>query len=318
MTILITGAAGFIGSHLLAALADAGETVVALDNFDGYYPRADKQRNLVEALAGRKIPFYETDLNDAAAMAEIFSRHPIDRIAHLAGRGGVRPSVSDPHGYVAANLSTTIALCQLMRRHAVRQLVYASTSSVYGATPAPWREDATADRPLSPYAASKRAAELYLHSESHLHGQDVTVLRIFTVYGPRQRPDMALARFAASARENRPLVLYGDGEQRRDFTEVGDVADGFAAALRRPFSAGRYALYNLGSGAPRSVNELIAIVQAAAGTHAPIETAPVQPGDVPITFADISAAREALGFTPHMTLEQGVARYFAWLSQRGG
>ena len=316
MTTLITGAAGFIGSHLLAALADAGEAVVALDNFDSYYSRTDKQRNLVEALAGRNIPFYETDLNDAAALAEIFSSHPIDRVAHLAGRGGVRPSVSDPQGYVAANLSTTIALCQLMRLHAVRQLVYASTSSVYGATPAPWREEAAADRPLSPYAASKRAAELHLHSESHLHGQDVTVMRIFTVYGPRQRPDMALARFAASARANRPLVLYGDGEQRRDFTEVGDVVSGFAAALRRPFSEGRYSLYNLGSGAPRSVNELIAIVQAAAGTHAPVEFAAEQPGDVPLTFADITAARAALNFVPRMTLEAGVARYFAWLAKR--
>lgn len=316
MTTLITGAAGFIGSHLLGALLDTGEPVVALDNFDEYYSRAEKQRNLDEALAGRKIPFYEADLNDATALAAVFAAHPIERVAHFAGRGGVRPSVSDPQGYIAANLSATVALCQAMRRHRVRQMVYASTSAVYGASPAPWREDAAADRPLSPYAASKRAAELYLHTESHLYGQDVIVLRLFTVYGPRQRPDMALARFAAAALGGKPLVRYGDGEQRRDFTEVGDVAQGFSVALLRPFVEGRYSIYNIGSGAPRSVNELMAIVQAAAGSHAPVEAAPEQPGDVPLTFADISAARRELGFTPNMTLETGVARYFAWLAKR--
>jgi UDP-glucuronate 4-epimerase len=318
MTTLITGAAGFIGSHLLSALLDAGEPVVALDNLDGYYPREEKRRNLAQALAGRSAPFYESDLNDAGALDRLFTAHRIAAVAHLAGRGGVRASVTDPQAYVAANLSATISLCQAMRRHGARKLVFASTSSVYGATPAPWREEAPADRPLSPYAASKRAAELYLHTESHLHGQDVTALRFFTVYGPRQRPDMALARFAAAAHAGHPLTRYGDGEQRRDFTEVGDLVAGFLAALRAPQSAGRYAIYNLGSGAPRSVNELIAIVQAAAGSSVPVETAPEQPGDVPLTYADISAARRDLGFAPRMTLEAGVARYFAWLDGRAG
>lgn len=316
MTTLITGAAGFIGSHLLAALLDAGEPVIALDNFDGYYPRPDKQRNLDEALTGRKVHFFETDLNDSKALDAVISAHAVTRVAHLAGRGGVRASVVDPLGYVLANLSATINLCQAMRRHSVKRLVFASTSSVYGATPAPWLEAAPADRPLSPYAASKRAAELYLHTEAHLHGQDVTALRFFTVYGPRQRPDMALARFAAAARGNRPMTRYGDGEQRRDFTEVGDIVAGFIAALNQPPVAGRFAVYNLGSGAPRSVNELIAIVQSAAASNVPVETAPEQPGDVPLTFADIAAARRELGFAPRMTLEAGVARYFAWLDAR--
>ncbi len=317
MAILVTGAAGFIGSHLVEALLARGEAVVALDNLDDYYDPALKRANLEAADPAGKAPFFDRDLNDGAALDALFRAHDIDRVAHLAGRGGVRPSVADPHAYVRINVSATIALYEAMRRAGVKKMVFASTSSVYGELPVPWREDAAADRPVSPYAASKRAAELMLHAECRLHGLAATVLRFFTVYGPRQRPDMALARFVEQALAGEPLQRHGDGTQVRDFTEVSDIVAGFLAALAqiRTAPAGRYELCNLGSGAPRTLNDLIAALEKELGPLR-IETRPPAPGDAPATYADLSRAKQFLGFAPAMTLERGVARYLAWRRAR--
>ena len=312
--ILVTGAAGFIGSHLLEALLAAGEPVVALDNLDGYYDPAIKRANLRAADPGGRAPFFECDLNDAAALDRLFAAHPIDRVAHLAGRGGVRPSVRDPLGYVRINLDATINLCAAMRRHGVARIAFASTSSVYGEAPVPWRESMPADRPVSPYAATKRAAELYLHTEARLNGTGVTVLRFFTVYGPRQRPDMALAKFAEQALGGGAISRFGDGEQLRDFTEVSDIVAGFRAALGQLSGApaGQYEICNLGSGRPRTVNEMIAVLQAHFDRPLAIEALPAQAGDAPATYADLVHSAEFLGFAPAMTLETGIPRYLAW------
>ncbi len=304
MRVLVTGGAGFIGSHLVEALLARGDEVRVLDAFDDAYDPALKRRN-VAAFRDRVV---EGDVRDPAAVARLVEG--VDAVAHLAARAGVRESLRSPALYQDVNVRGFAVLLDAARRAGAR-VVFASSSSVYGAsTPLPFREDAPADRPVSPYAASKRAGELLAHAAWAGWGLPVTCLRFFTAYGPRQRPGMAIARFFRLARAGRPLPVFGDGDSSRDYTYVSDAVDAVLRALDRPLG---FAVLNVGSGEPVRLDRLVERVARAAGRTVAVERLPEQPGDVPATLADNRAAREALGWRPTVTLDEGLARYRDWL-----
>jgi UDP-glucuronate 4-epimerase len=316
MRILVTGGAGAIGSHVVDALLARGERVAVLDSFHAFYPRARKERNLAQAGAHAGFAgLYEGDVRDAACLARAFAELRPEAVIHLAARAGVRPSLEDPVGYVEANVAGTAALLAASVDAGVERFVFASSSSVYGEQPrGPFSEDLPADRPLSPYGATKRAGELLCHAVHHTSGLPVTALRFFTVYGPRQRPDLAIHKFARLALERKPVPIFGDGSAERDFTFSSDVVDGVIRALDR---CRGYALYNLGRGQPVSVAQTIDALEAALGI--PIERAyqPAQPGDVPRTWASIDRARAELGYAPRVELRDGIAAFVAWLRREG-
>ncbi len=309
--VLVTGAAGFIGSQLAVTLLARGAQVVGLDNFDPFYPAALKRANLAAALAHPRFTLVEADCRDRAALNRLFAAFgPFDAIAHLAARAGVRPSLAQAGLYFDINVRGTQALLEAVAATVPRtRFVHASSSSVYGSAQGPFREDQTLGRPLSPYAASKHASELVAHVAHHLHGIPVTVLRFFTAYGPRQRPDMAIPQFAARLLRGEPVRLYGGGESHRDYTYVGDIVDGVIRALER---ADGYRTYNLGSGRLTRLDELVRGLAAALDVPLRAEPAPAQPGDVPLTWADISLARKDLGWEPRTSLEEGLARAAEW------
>lgn len=307
--ILVTGTAGMIGSRTSALLLDAGREVVGVDDLN---PSNDPRfkRNRLAELAGRPgFTFVQTDVADRKALAAALPAGPFDAVINLAARAGVRTSVEDPWVYVDTNVTGTLNLLALCRERGIAKFVLASTSSVYGASRAElFREDDESSRPLSPYAATKKAAEAMAHTYHVLHGLDVSVLRYFTVYGPAGRPDMAMFRFVQRIREGRTITVYGDGSMSRDFTYVDDVARGTIAALR-PLG---YEAINLGGDHPYAVSEVIATVERALGRKAAIEHKPAHPADVPRTAASIEKARRLLGWEPRVPLAEGVARTVAW------
>ena len=321
MRLLITGGAGFIGSHLAELALLQGADVVVLDNFTANYDTALKQAN-VELLRRRAaratggFRFVRGDVRNGELLDRLFARHRFTHVAHLAALPGVRPSLAEPRRYLEANVGGTVALFEAVRRHGrgVERVLVASSSSVYGAQPGPWREDMPL-APLSPYAASKAAAEQYALTYHRLLGVGVTCLRFFTVYGPRQRPDMAIAKFTACALAGRPIPVLGDIRSRRDYTEVGDVVRGAWAALLEP--GADFQVYNLGSGRPVTLQDLIAALGRVLHRPIALDLQPPAPGDAPATWADISRARERLGYEPRVSLEQGLARYVAWVRARG-
>lgn len=310
---LVTGAAGFIGSHLCEALLARGDTVVGLDNFDDFYSPAIKRANLSAAMRSDRFRLVEGDIRDAAAVDAAIGSG-VDIIVHLAARAGVRPSIEQPLLYQDVNITGTGVLLEAARRHGIRKFIFASSSSVYGNSPkVPFSETDNVDRPISPYAASKKAGELICHTYHHLFGIDITCLRFFTVYGPRQRPDLAIHKFARLIEAGQPIPVFGDGSMRRDYTYVGDIVAGVLAAMDR---IGGYHIYNLGNSSPVSLAELIEALEKALGKRAQIQRLPVQPGDVERTYADIETSRRELGYAPATPLAEGLAAFVAWM--RGG
>ena len=320
--VVVTGAAGFIGSHLCEALVARGHRVTGVDAFDGYlYPADVKRRTaraLATSLAGRPFSLVEADICDEAAMARTCGAPGVDVVCHLAALAGVRPSIAEPLRYIRTNLHGTTAILEAMRHGKNRRLVFASSSSVYGAKGtgdpeqvAAFREDDPCLQPASPYAATKRAGELLCSTYRDLFGLGVTSLRFFTVYGPRQRPDMAIHKFVDSIARGAPLTMFGDGRTRRDYTFVADIVAGVVAACER-VEPGAFAIYNLGNTRTISLAELIARIEATVGKRAVIERAPDQPGDVPVTYADITAAQRALDYAPATDLDAGLRAFWAW------
>ncbi|MCY4442907.1 MAG: SDR family NAD(P)-dependent oxidoreductase [Deltaproteobacteria bacterium] len=313
-TILVTGACGFIGWKVCEKLLAGGDTVVGVDNLDDAYDVRLKQWRLAQLQGRPGFAFHRVDISDRDGVRSFgqSSRKSgrVDVVVNLAARAGVRRSVTDPWVYVAANVNGTVNLLELCRELDVGSFVLASTSSLYGEdTPAPFREDADTSRPLSPYAASKKAAEAMAYSYHSLHGLDVTVLRFFTVYGPAGRPDMSLFRFVQWISEGREVVVFGDGTQRRDFTYVGDVANGVRAALT---AARGYEIINLGSDKPIVLNDAIRLIEQLVGREAAVRHEPRHPADVEATWADISKARRLLGWQPETDFAAGVGELVDW------
>jgi UDP-glucuronate 4-epimerase len=310
--VLVTGGAGFIGSHLVDALLDGGHAVTVLDNFDPFYPRALKEQNIALHRAHPQWQLVEADLRDLPGLREAL-RGGFDTIVHLAAKAGVRPSIDDPVSYQEVNVGGTQNLLELAREWRTRQFVFASSSSVYGVNPrVPWGEDDHVLQPISPYASTKVSGELLGHVYSHLYGIRFVALRFFTVYGPRQRPDLAIHKFARLMREGRPIPVFGDGSTRRDYTFVDDIIGGVRAAME--YEQSPYVVINLGNNRTITLREMIGGLEDALGATAKIEWLPEQPGDVPQTWARIDRARELLGYEPRTSYAEGVREFARWFS----
>ncbi|HXM38172.1 MAG TPA: NAD-dependent epimerase/dehydratase family protein [Gemmatimonadales bacterium] len=313
---LVTGAAGFIGSHVSEALIARGHEVIGVDNFDPLYPRDVKERNLSALRTMRGFRFLEADVARDAMPLD-----GIEAVLHLAAKPGVRPSLEDPAGYMEANVTATARLFEAARRAGVMRVVFGSSSSVYGnATPAPFAEDQPAVSPISPYAASKRAGELLAHVFAHLYRMRIICLRFFTVYGPRQRPDLAIHTFTDLIARGRPIRMHGDGSTERDYTYITDALDGILSGLEWTGRAapGTVEAVNLGGGARVRLDRLIALIAAALGREARIERHPEQPGDVRLTDADLAHAGRILGFRPRVGIEAGIRNFVRWYEEIHG
>ena len=324
MHVVVTGAAGFIGSSTCEALVARGHQVTGVDSFDDYlYPAAIKRRtaaHLAGTLPSGSYRLVEADIADPAAMVQLCGAPDVDVVCHLAALAGVRPSIAEPLRYIEANLLGSTAILEAMRRSGRDRLVFASSSSVYGARGAgtdltqvsAFREDDPCLEPASPYAATKRAGELLCSTYRDLFGIGISSLRFFTVYGPRQRPDMAIHRFTRAIMAGQPITVYGDGSSRRDYTFIADIVAGVLAACER-IQPGTYRIYNLGGTRTTSLADLISIIERVVGKSAVVDRQPDQPGDVPITFADVTRAARELGYAPTTDLEDGVRAFWTWL-----
>lgn len=309
--IFVTGAAGFIGSTLVDCLLAEGREVVGFDSFDPFYDVAAKYANLDTAKCLARFSLIEGDIRDRDLVEKIFSSTHFDAVVHLAALAGVRPSLERPTQYADVNVTGTSVLLEAAAQHSVPHFVFASSSSVYGErTEGPFRESDPVERPISPYAATKRAGELVAHTFYHAFATSVTCLRFFTAYGPRQRPDLAIRHFAECILRDEALPIYGDGSSLRDFTYVGDVVEGVVRAIDRPLG---FSILNLGAGRMVTVLEVIEMLERKLGRAAKRKFLPRQTGDVSRTWADISAARAALGYAPQTTLEEGIEKFVAWL-----
>ena len=320
MHVVVTGAAGFIGSHACERLVAAGHRVTGIDSFDAYLYSAEiKRRNArdLEALPADRFTLCEADICDRAAIERVITSD-VDVVLHLAALAGVRPSIAQPLRYLRTNIEGTGVIIERMRALGLRRLVFASSSSVYGARPGvakAFREDDPCLHPISPYAATKRMNELQLSTYRDLFGLGVYALRFFTVYGPRQRPDMAIAKFVDAIAKGTPITLFGDGSSRRDYTFIEDIVSGVVAAVTR-VEEGSYEIFNLGGTATISLADLVATIERVLDKRAVIDRQPDQPGDVPITFANVDRARAALGYEPTTRIEVGIERYWQWVQQR--
>lgn len=315
MNFLVTGGAGFIGSHLVERLLTEGHRVICLDNFDEFYDPALKRRNLMRALQDLKFRLMEGDLRDEGILEKIFGEEKIDIVAHLAARAGVRPSIQYPLLYAEVNIRGTLNLLEACRKYKVGRLVFASSSSVYGNNPKiPFAESDPVDNPISPYAATKKAGELICHTYHHLYGINIACLRYFTVYGPRQRPEMAIHQFTRLIHQGKKVALFGDGSSRRDYTYIDDAVAGTMGAL---IQAQGYEIYNIGESQTISLIELIQTIEQRVGKKALIEYLPAQPGDVERTYADIHKASECLGYRPQTKIQEGLGRFVRWYLDEG-
>jgi len=313
---LVTGAAGFIGSHLSEALIKRGNVVTGVDNFDAFYARAVKERNLAALRTLADFRLVEADIARDPLPLE-----GIDAVIHLAAKPGVRPSIEDPGAYMEANVTATARLIDAARRVGITRIVFGSSSSVYGnATPAPFAEDTPAVSPISPYAASKRAGELLAHAFGHLYPLQIICLRLFTVYGPRQRPDLAIHKFTDLIARGHPVRMHGDGSSERDYTYITDCLDGVLAALEWTATArpGTVETVNLGGGERVRLDRVIALIAATLGREARIERHPDQPGDVRLTDADLAHAGRVLGFNPRVGIDEGIRKFVAWYEEVHG
>lgn len=313
MTILVTGAAGFIGSHVMERLLHEGYDVVGLDNFDPYYSDELKLRNIENSANHPHCTFYTIDIRDSDALRNIFSRHPIETVIHLAAKAGVRPSFEHPSDYADVNVRGTLTLFEAMRTASVKKVLFASSSSVYGnQSKLPFSEDDPVSHPISPYAATKRAGELLCHTYHSAYAWDIWCLRFFTVYGPRQRPEMAIAKFLAACRNGRTVTLYGDGSMMRDFTYIEDIVDGLTNALS---NLRGYEIVNLGGAHAYRLNELVDTIRNVSSRELDIEYADVPPGDVLRTVADTKKASRLISYNPRYTLEQGISLQWNWMQK---
>lgn len=316
-TLLITGGAGFIGSHLVDRLLSTNvERVTVIDDFNDFYDPSIKRDNIREHLKDPRYSINEVDIRDRAALERIFKTNNFDCVVHLAARAGVRPSLSEPQLYTETNINGTLNLLELARSSNIKQFVFGSSSSVYGINAkVPFSEDDPIRQPISPYAATKGAGELLCHTYSHLYGLRCVCLRFFTVYGPRQRPDLAIHKFAKLISQRKPIPVFGDGTTRRDYTYIDDIIDGVMAAIA--YDKSNYEVINLGESRTVELNELISLLEKELDTHAIIDRQPPQPGDVPQTFADISKARALLGYQPKTQIEEGLHRFVEWFRMSG-
>lgn len=310
MHVLVTGGAGFIGSHVVDSLLADGEEVTVLDNFDSFYDRPIKEWNIREHRNHQRYRLIEADLRDAERLAGQLTT-PFDAIVHLAAMAGVRPSIERPLIYQDVNVRGTQNLLEIAVRHKVPHFVFASSSSVYGVNPrVPWSEDDHVLQPISPYASTKVSGELLGHVYSHLYGIRFIALRFFTVYGPRQRPDLAIHKFARLIDGGRAIPVFGDGSTRRDYTFIDDVVAGVRGAIR--YDRSRYEVINLGNNATVTLLEMIRTIEDALGTKATIDWKPEQPGDVPQTWASVEKARSLLGYEPRTPFKEGIGRFAEW------
>jgi len=312
MKAVITGAAGFIGSHLTERLLKDGWEVVGVDNLDDFYDPAIKRRNLAGCAASENFTLVEADIRDKQAMERAIT-DDTDIVIHLAARAGVRPSIEQPQLYADVNINGTVVLLEIARERGLKRFIFASSSSVYGNNEkVPFSEDDNVDFPISPYAATKKAGELICHTYHHLYGIAIVCLRFFTVYGPRQRPDLAIHKFARLIEAGQPIPVYGDGTMMRDFTYIDDIIQGVIASIGRCTG---YDIYNLGESQPIFVNDLISELENALGKKAIRENLPLQPGDVDRTYADVAKAEKELGYRRTTDIRTGLAQFVAWLRQ---
>jgi UDP-glucuronate 4-epimerase len=314
MNFLVTGGAGFIGSHVCERLLRNGHHVWAFDDLNNFYDPQFKQRNLreIQALA-KPFEFVHGDITDRAALDEIFSSVKFDQVIHLAARAGVRPSLAEPALYQRVNVEGTVNVLEAARKNGVRKVTIASSSSVYGLnSKVPFSESDPIFSAISPYAASKLACEALGHTWQHIYKMDVAMLRFFTVYGPRQRPDLAIYKFAKLITAGKPIPVFGDGSAARDYTFITDTLDGIIACTKKEFG---YEIFNLGESETVSLARMTELLEAALGKKAVIDRQPLQPGDVPITFADISKARAKLGYNPQVKFEDGIKLFAEWFKK---
>jgi UDP-glucuronate 4-epimerase len=316
MRYLVTGGAGFIGSHICDALLARGDEVVCLDNFNDYYAPERKRRNIAAAGAQRGFTLVAADFRDAEAVEALFAQHRPEKIVHVGAMAGPRPSLAQPMLYEEVNVRGTLVLLDAARRHGAKGFVLASTSSVYGMSPTPWSEDSASDRPLSPYAATKKAAEVLAYTFHYQYGVPTSVVRFFTVYGPRGRPDMTPYTFVTPMAAGKPITLFNGGvDVYRDWTYIDDIVGGVLAALdaESPFE-----IFNLGNSQPVQLIDFIRIVERITGLRAVIEARPLPAADPPITYANIEKASRLLGFRPQTGVEDGVARFWEWYQREIG
>jgi UDP-glucuronate 4-epimerase len=310
MKILITGGAGFIGSHVCDALLKRGDKVICIDNFNDYYDPKIKEKNISHHTDNPDFALHRTDIRDMEAMRSIFSKESPDKVIHLAARAGVRPSIEDPLLYQDVNLKGTLNLLELAKEFKIKNFIFASSSSVYGKNKkTPFSESDSVDNPISPYAATKKAGELLCYTYHHLHNMNIACLRFFTVYGPRGRPDMAPYLFTKCIEKGRPIQRFGDGTSKRDYTYIADIVSGVIAAVDKELG---YDIINLGNSQTVELNHLIQVIEKKLGKDAEIVQKPMPEGDVPITYADISKAKELLGYDPKTGIEEGMGDFIDW------
>jgi UDP-glucuronate 4-epimerase len=310
MKAVVTGAAGFIGSHLTERLLDKGHAVVGVDSFDTFYDPQIKRRNIARSVENPRFRLVEADIRDRAAMEQA-GGDDVDVIVHLAARAGVRPSIEQPALYCDVNVNGTVVMLEMARERRIKKFIFASSSSVYGNNKkVPFSETDNVDFPISPYAATKKAGELICHTYHHLYDIGMTCLRFFTVYGPRQRPDLAIHKFARLIEAGKPIPIFGDGTMRRDFTYIDDIINGVVAAIDK---CADYQIYNLGESRPICVSDLIAEIENVLGKKAIRNHLPTQPGDVDQTYADVAKAQRELGYNPSTHIGTGLARFVQWL-----
>lgn len=309
MNILVTGGAGFIGSHLCEALLNEGANVICVDDFNDYYNPKFKEENIRNCLKNKNFKLYKADITDIKNLEEIFKKNKIEKIAHLAARAGVRASIENPILYEKVNILGTLNLLMLAKQFKVKNFIFSSSSSVYGNSKVPFSEDTNTDNPISPYAATKKSAELICHTFSKLYNIPITCLRLFTVYGPRGRPDMAPYKFTELVHKEKELPVFGDGTSKRDYTYVSDVIEGISSSLNKEF---KFEIINLGNSNPVELNHFISLIENNIGKKAKIKRLPSQPGEVNITFSDIRKAKRLLNWEPKVKIDEGMKKFIDW------
>jgi len=317
MNFLVTGGAGFIGSHVCERLLQDGHAVWTFDDLNNFYDPQLKRRNLrdIQSLA-KPFKFVHGDLTNRAALDKLFGSVKFDQVIHLAARAGVRPSLEEPALYQRVNVEGTVNVLEASRNHRVKKIIIASSSSVYGVnSKVPFSESDPIFSAISPYAASKLACEALGHVYHHVYGMDVAMLRLFTVYGPRQRPDLAIRKFATLIHAGKPIPVFGDGSMERDYTYITDTVDGIIASTQKEFG---FEIFNLGESQTVKLGRVIELLEAALGRKAVIDRRPLQPGDMPVTFADITKARARLGYNPQVKIEPGIKLFIDWFQKKPG
>ena len=311
MKILITGGAGFIGSSLADSLLNEGNDIVVVDNFNDYYAYEIKEANVKHNLDNPHYHLYKIDLTDKNALKNVFAENNFDTVVHLAGRAGVRPSIERPEDYVESNILATIHILELMKDFNVKKLVFASSSSVYGNCKAQiFSEDLKVTEPISQYAATKSACEQFCYTYHKLYNMNIVCLRFFTVYGPRQRPDLAIHKFTDLISKHQPIPVFGDGTTKRDYTYIDDIISGVKAAIA--YNKTPYEIINLGGGEPVSLSQMIKTIETTLGEKAILDRKPMQKGDVDKTVSDISKAQRLLGYNPQTRFSDGIAKFIKW------